>query len=126
MMSAKPSVWSPCMCVKNNAFNCAGVTSICERRMLVPRPASNCGFPGPQLLLSSPTRTSVPAPACPLKTAGPLCVPVSVTMRQGAACAAGAAAHSNAAPSANLQDEFMDAPSLCLHVGGLDHLAPLL
>jgi hypothetical protein len=28
---------------------------------------------------------SVPAPACPLKTAGPLCVPVNVTTRQGAA-----------------------------------------
>src|SRR5262245_13236258 len=79
------------MCVKKTALSCTGVTSSCERRMLVPRPASNCSFTAPQSLLSSPKRTNVPAPACPLKTAGPLCVPVNVTMRHGAACAVGAA-----------------------------------
>src|SRR4051812_2992282 len=93
------------MWVKSSAFSCAGVTSSCERRMLVPRPASICSFTAPQSLLSSPKRTSVPAPACPLNTAGPLCVPVNVTMRQGAACAvdapSGAAAIKAKAATAN-------------------------
>jgi len=60
----------------------------CDSRMLVPRPASNCSFTAPQLLSSLPKLTSVPAPAWPLKTAGPLCVPVSVTVMHGAAWAA--------------------------------------
>jgi hypothetical protein len=40
-----------------------------------------------QSLLSSPYRIRVPAPATPLRSTGPLIVPVSVTSRQDAACA---------------------------------------
>src|SRR3954471_24974071 len=57
--------------------------------MLVPRPASTSSFTVPHSLLSSPKRIKVPAPACPLKVAGPLCVPVNVMRRHGAASAAG-------------------------------------
>jgi hypothetical protein len=76
------------MCVKKTAFICAALTPVCASRMTVPRPASNCITTALQLLLSSPYRTSVPAPARSLKGAG-VPVPVSVTLMQGAACAVG-------------------------------------
>jgi hypothetical protein len=60
--------------------------------MLVPRPASTSNFTVPHALLSSPKLIKVPAPACPLKVAGPLCVPVNVMRRHGAASAAGTTA----------------------------------
>src|SRR5262249_28198642 len=52
--SAKPSVWSVCICVKNTAFNCSGVMPSSARRIVVPRPLSNCNFTAEQLLASSP------------------------------------------------------------------------
>jgi hypothetical protein len=36
------------------AFSCPGGTPICDSRMFVPRPVSNCSFIAPQLLPSSP------------------------------------------------------------------------
>src|SRR5262245_24988764 len=52
--SAKPSVWSVCICVKNTAFNCSGDMPSSARRIVVPRPLSNCNFTAEQLLASSP------------------------------------------------------------------------
>src|SRR5512142_1739166 len=87
MRSAKPSTWSECMCVKKTALICAGGTLSCDRRIVVPRPESNCSFTAAQLLLSSPYRTRVPEPANPLYSGGPPIVPVSVTIIHGAALA---------------------------------------
>jgi Transposase C of IS166 homeodomain len=67
------------------ASSCSGPTFSCDSRMVVPRPASNCNFTAPHSSASSPKRTSVPAPARPLKDCGPPCVPVSVTIKHGAA-----------------------------------------
>src|SRR6476646_6609618 len=76
------------MCVKNTAFSCSVPTPSCDSRIVVPRPASNCNFTAPQLLLSSPERTSVPAEANPVNGCwGPPAVPVKVTITHGAACA---------------------------------------
>src|SRR5450432_4938190 len=87
MISAKPSVWSECICVKKIASSCPTSTLTCESRNAVPRPASNCNDMVLQSLLSSPYRIRVPAPATPLRSTGPLIVPVSVTSRQGPDCA---------------------------------------
>src|SRR5262249_13417145 len=53
-MSAKPSVWSLCMCVKNTASSCSGPMPSCDNRIVVPRPASNCSFTAAHPLASSP------------------------------------------------------------------------
>ena len=89
----------------------------CESRMLVPRPASTSSFTAPQSLLSSPKLINVPAPACPLKVAGPLCVPVKVMRRHGAASAGGATAVIQMPPTTAVvtKNRFMFTPSISSH-----------
>src|SRR6476660_2433589 len=118
------------MCVKKSAFSWGGDTLICDSRMFVPRPASNWSFIAPQWLLSSPKLTSVPAPAWPLKTLGPPWVPVSVTVRHGAASAAVVSAASTTPATAILEIRFIfgilrgDNPTRRPHEGKIhtDHI----